>query len=105
MDKGISPCRAARSWFRLLTGKSLRACSTWRGVLHTRGSPVLKTFVVGYANGNVGYIQTARAFEEGGYEVESAHKFYYGVYCFTPEVEKAIVDAGIVLAQELADRP
>ena len=64
-----------------------------------------KTFVVGYANGNVGYIQTAAAFEDGGYEVESAHKFYYGVYCFTPEVEKVVTDGAIALANQLATTP
>jgi neutral ceramidase len=31
-------------------------------------SPCRPTLVVGYANGIVGYVPTARAFEEGGYE-------------------------------------
>ncbi|MBC7286570.1 MAG: hypothetical protein H5T86_00695 [Armatimonadetes bacterium] len=34
------------------------------------------TVVVAYTNGNFGYIPTAHAFAEGGYEVEWAHRFY-----------------------------
>lgn len=33
-------------------------------------------YAIGYANGLVGYIPTAAAFDEGGYEVEMAHFFY-----------------------------
>ncbi|HUT35264.1 MAG TPA: neutral/alkaline non-lysosomal ceramidase N-terminal domain-containing protein [Planctomycetota bacterium] len=72
------------------------------GLAIKSGSPLGKTFVVAYANGNVGYIPSAAAFDEGGYEVESAHKFYYGVYRFRPDVERLVTDAAIVLAKELA---
>jgi hypothetical protein len=37
------------------------------------GRPV---FVVGYANGDLGYLATEAAYAEGGYEVDSAHLFY-----------------------------
>jgi hypothetical protein len=33
-------------------------------------------FVVGYANAAFGYIPTSPAYDEGGYEVETAHFFY-----------------------------
>ncbi|MBI4579886.1 MAG: neutral/alkaline non-lysosomal ceramidase N-terminal domain-containing protein [Planctomycetes bacterium] len=33
-------------------------------------------YVVGYANGVIGYLPTTAAFDEGGYEVEMAHLFY-----------------------------
>jgi hypothetical protein len=72
------------------------------GLAIKAASPVRNTLVVAYANGNVGYIPTAKAFEEGGYEVESAHKFYYGVYRLKPDVERLVTDAGIALAKELA---
>ena len=65
-------------------------------------SPLPHTFVLGYTNGDVGYIQSARAFEEGGYEIDSAHKFYYGVYAFAPGVERAVTAAAIGLARDLA---
>jgi len=72
------------------------------GLAVKAAAPLPRTFVVAYANGNVGYIPTARAFEEGGYEVESAHKFYYGVYRFKPDVERLVTEAAVGLAKELA---
>ncbi len=35
-------------------------------------------YLVGYANGDVGYLPTRAAYAEGGYEVEVAHLFYGG---------------------------
>ncbi|MBN1490872.1 MAG: neutral/alkaline non-lysosomal ceramidase N-terminal domain-containing protein [Phycisphaerae bacterium] len=35
-----------------------------------------RLYVVGYANGDMGYIPTRPAYDEGGYEVEIAHLFY-----------------------------
>jgi neutral ceramidase len=35
-----------------------------------------RVFTIGYANGCIGYIPHAAAYEEGGYEVETAHFFY-----------------------------
>jgi len=64
-------------------------------------SPAPHTFVLGTANGDVGYIPTASAFAEGGYEVERAYRFY-GLTGFTPAVERAVTDAGILLANEVA---
>ncbi|MBM4036077.1 MAG: hypothetical protein FJ291_30455 [Planctomycetes bacterium] len=72
------------------------------GLAIKAASPMPKTFPVAYANGNVGYIPTAKAFDEGGYEVEHAHKFYYGVYRFKPEVERLVTDAALALAKALA---
>lgn len=47
---------------------------------------------VGYANGNIGYIPTAEAYKEGGYEVDDAIK-YYAVKMIGPGSEQIIVDA------------
>jgi neutral ceramidase len=38
-----------------------------------------RLYVVGYANGLIGYVPTDAAFDEGGYEVESAYIFYGGL--------------------------
>jgi hypothetical protein len=35
-------------------------------------SPFRPTYVIGYANGSIGYVPTPEAFPEGGYEVDSA---------------------------------
>ena len=37
-----------------------------------------KIYLIGYANGDVGYLPTRAAYSEGGYEVEVAHMFYGG---------------------------
>ncbi|NQT53082.1 neutral/alkaline non-lysosomal ceramidase N-terminal domain-containing protein [bacterium] len=65
-------------------------------------SPLPCTFVVGYANGNVGYLPTAQAFPEGGYEVDGAPRFYYGIYGFAPGIEAALMAAAASAVQRLA---
>jgi hypothetical protein len=47
--------------------------------------------VVAYANGNIGYVPTSTAFDEGGYEVDTAYKLY-GEFSLTPECEPLILD-------------
>jgi neutral ceramidase len=53
-------------------------------------SPFAQTFVLAYANGNIGYVPTEEAFPQGGYEVDSAIK-YYGTTMLTPECEHVVV--------------
>jgi hypothetical protein len=57
-----------------------------------RASLFQPTLVAGYANGNVGYIPTAAAYPEGGYEVTDAIR-YYGVTMPLPESEALILAA------------
>ena len=57
-----------------------------------RNSPFKHTFVCSYTNGCIGYIPTARAFPEGGYEVDIAPKVY-GLYKLTPEIEGIVTEA------------
>lgn len=71
------------------------------GLAIKAASPVTNTFVLGYTNGNVGYIPTAAAFAEGGYEVDRAYQFY-GIHNFAPAVERVVTDAGIALAKGMA---
>jgi hypothetical protein len=66
------------------------------------GSPSPHTFVTGYTNGVIGYIPVDTAFDEGGYEVDSAYKFYYGTYSLAPGTEGAVVSAGIRAAEAVA---
>ena len=47
-------------------------------------------WVCGYANGNFGYLPPADAFEQGGYEVAEAYKFYNHPAPFAPEAEAGV---------------
>ncbi|NOZ22857.1 MAG: hypothetical protein GXP25_17405 [Planctomycetes bacterium] len=55
-----------------------------------RQSPFTSTFVFGYTNGVIGYVPTADAFPKGGYEVETAHKYYPGTLMLAPDCEEII---------------
>lgn len=56
---------------------------------------------VAYANGNIGYIPNADAYKEGGYEVDSAIR-YYGEKMIGPESEGIILNAVRGLLAEVA---
>lgn len=49
------------------------------------GAPL---YVVGYANGDVGYLAPSSAYDEGGYEIESAFAFYGGLPARRGEFER-----------------
>jgi len=63
-------------------------------------SPFPHTSVLAYANGNPGYVPTAEAFPQGGYEVDSAIQCY-GTTMLTPDCEALIVKAACGLLQTL----
>ncbi len=55
--------------------------------------------VSAYTNGNVGYVPTRKAFDEGGYEVDLAYKLY-GQQKLSPMVETVILAAAERLFEE-----
>jgi neutral ceramidase len=55
------------------------------------GHPI---FVVGYANGDVGYIPDRAAYDAGGYEVSDAYKYYDAPAALAPEAGERVVAAG-----------
>jgi hypothetical protein len=63
-------------------------------------SPFAATFVLAYTNGNIGYLPTAAAFPEGGYEVDGAI-LCYGTTMLTPDCERLVVDAACGLLRRL----
>lgn len=63
-------------------------------------SPLAPTIVLGYANGNVGYVPTEQAFQEGGYEVDTAIR-YYGTTMLMPTCEHLIVERACQLLERL----
>lgn len=57
-------------------------------------SPFRYTYIVGYANGDIGYVPTKQSFEEGGYEVAMTQ--------FAPETSDIVTTGALTLLQSLA---
>jgi hypothetical protein len=64
-----------------------------------RRSPFPRTVALGYSNGCIGYLPTEKAFPLGGYEVNTAYK-YYGTLMVTPDCERLTLEA----AKRVLDR-
>jgi hypothetical protein len=71
----------------------------WLRVATTR-----KVYVVGYANGDMGYLPTQAAYAEGGYEVEVAHLFYGGFRPLAGGLELLAREARTLLQQMARQR-
>lgn len=56
-------------------------------------------FVVGYGNDDIGYLPTRAAFQQGGYEVNDAHR-YYDLLPVAPETEDLVVDTAVGLIND-----
>ncbi len=65
-----------------------------------RASPCRLTAVAAYTNGMVGYVPTAEAYPAGGYEVETAIR-YYGTTMPKPECEQIVVGSAGGLLERL----
>jgi hypothetical protein len=61
-------------------------------------SPFLHTVVTGYANGGLGYVPPASAFDEGGYETRLSPWSRVG-----PGAEGVIVEAAVQVLEELRE--
>jgi len=55
-------------------------------------SPFPRTFVIAYANRVLGYIPTRQAYDEGGYEVDGAYK-YYAIAKVAPTAQEMLEQA------------
>ncbi|MGL6227418.1 MAG: neutral/alkaline non-lysosomal ceramidase N-terminal domain-containing protein [Thermoguttaceae bacterium] len=64
-----------------------------------------QTFVMGYANDVMGYIPSAKAIREGGYEVVESQIGYARPGRWAPEIEKIIVDATAQLGEQVGLTP
>lgn len=64
-------------------------------------SPLPHTMVFGTTNGVLGYLPTAAAYAEGGYEVEMAHRYYNEPLMIGPESEAMVLEAARELLRAL----
>lgn len=64
------------------------------------GSPWARTVALGYANGCIGYLPTEAAFPLGGYEVDTAYR-YYGTLMVQPDSEARLLEAATRLMASL----
>lgn len=62
------------------------------GLTLRRQSPYAATVPLGYTNGCIGYLPTAAAYPEGGYEVQTAFKFYGRLLMHAPESERLVTE-------------
>src|SRR5262249_6046886 len=60
-------------------------------------APAQHTIVLGYTNGNIGYIPTRAAYDKGGYEITSAYRFYGYPAALAPEAGELVVDAAVAV--------
>ena len=56
------------------------------------------TMVLGYSNGVVTYLPTAKGLDEGGYEAD-AYRFFRLPGPYSKDVEKAVLEAAVKLAR------
>jgi len=68
-------------------------------------SPLPHTVPLGYTNGCIGYLPTATAYEEGGYEVEQAFKFYGRLLMHAPESEQIATEWLLRQLKQVAAAP
>ena len=57
--------------------------------------------ISGYSNGNIGYIPTRSAYLKGGYEVETAHRYYGRHAALDPACGEMLVTKSIELGKKL----
>lgn len=63
-------------------------------------SPFVRTFALGYTNGCIGYVPTAAAYPDGGYEVDRAFR-YYGTLMISSDCEALIKTATFEMLKAL----
>lgn len=64
-------------------------------------SPAPATMVAGWSNDNLGYFPTAEAFPIGGYEMDTASRYYGFPAPWAPEAGAAVTDQAIALVRQL----
>lgn len=61
-----------------------------------KDSPFKHTYAVAHTNGDIGYMPTRKAFDEGGYETHMAYKLY-GIYPMDQDVAEKMINSSLKL--------
>lgn len=97
-DGEFAPVTAELTGVRLAEGVSLLTCNAEVVVEYGLLAKLSGMLPLGYTNGMIGYITTARQLEEGGYESRGAYPYFGMPAPFSTSCEallrKAITDAG-----------
>ena len=72
------------------------------GLAIKKDSPFQHTFIIGYANGCVGYLPTGESCREGGYETDTTYKLYNS-FPFSPRAGDKIKEVALRLAEEVKE--
>ena len=64
-------------------------------------SPAPATMIAGWANDNLGYFPTAEAFPIGGYEMDTASRYYGFPAPWSPKAGAVVTERAIELVKEL----
>ena len=72
----------------------------WRGNDAIKRSPFKHTWIVGFANGAVGYVADSRDYEEETYASHFAPKIY-GFLPFKPNAWEVMAEAGVAALNKL----
>ncbi|HEY8746156.1 MAG TPA: hypothetical protein VIU62_23945, partial [Chloroflexota bacterium] len=64
--------------------------------------PALPVLVAGWTNDNLGYFPTRDAYPRGGYEVDTAYRYYGYPAAWSPEAGEAITGEAVSLVRRLA---
>jgi len=67
------------------------------GLAVKAGAPTGHCFLCGFGNDNIGYIPTAQAYPQGGYEIADAYKYYGYPAALAPEAGQHYVATALQL--------
>ena len=99
----VAVLRLGRHWIATTPGETLIEIgwSIERGLVELGLADLERgdmTLALGYANGNSGYLCTAAAMFEGGYEPARSYKYYLRPGPFAPEIEPTLIQTALDLA-------
>ncbi len=73
------------------------------GLAIKRAAALPRTLVLSYTNGNLGYIPTRAAYAQGGYEVDTAYRYYGYPAAVAPDAGEIVVATALELIKAVVE--